>query len=247
MLTVRRPSERPDLRPERVVGHYSHPLDADFGGHARVQGSTYAIHSARARFSAFSLRVRCAALSAADLELIRMKWEEERRLTAEREDLLAQLEAALSPELANQVEEIMEQQAKFRKSMEADRASAVAMMLQLRQSSRVTLMAQVWVGPRHCGLHLLFLAGIDALFLALGFGGQHVQRDCRGWSDVDRSVFLPDHTRGSAGRIGGSSSGRCRHEAVVYDRRSVGFGLSRGWHASPTRGTPPCGSWADFG
>ena len=43
----------------------------------------------------------------ADFELIRLKWAEKARLDAEREELLAQLEAALSPEVADQVQAIM--------------------------------------------------------------------------------------------------------------------------------------------
>ena len=43
----------------------------------------------------------------ADFELIRLKWAEKARLNAEREELLAQLEAALSPEVADQVQAIM--------------------------------------------------------------------------------------------------------------------------------------------
>jgi hypothetical protein len=78
----------------------------------------------------------CRVDSAADLELIRMKWEEERRLTGEREELLEQLEASLSPELALKVEEIMEHQANRRNSILGGDQAVVTQMLQHRRPSR---------------------------------------------------------------------------------------------------------------
>ena len=74
----------------------------------------------------------------ADVEVIRMKWEEHKRLQRERAELLAALEASLSPELTLTVKQIFDQQDFERNTIrDGDLNGAVEELIRHRRATSV--------------------------------------------------------------------------------------------------------------